>query len=56
MLHKPLTVDGLGDHGGGSAALVLPGRRQDSSQLVVPELIENNIPSSHVHLNQFFLV
>merc|ERR1719504_490998 len=37
VLHKPLTdVEGLGDHGGGGAALVLPGGGQDSGQLVVP--------------------
>ena len=36
MLHKPLTAEGLGDHGGGSAALILPGGGQDTSQLVVP--------------------
>ena len=36
VLHKPLTAEGLGDHGGGGAALVLPGRGQDSGQLVVP--------------------
>merc|ERR1719430_1891242 len=36
VLHKPLTAEGLGDHGGGGAALVLPGGGQDTSQLVVP--------------------
>jgi len=36
VLHKPLTAGGLGDHGGGGAALVLPGGGQDTSQLVVP--------------------
>lgn len=39
VLHKPLTdVEGLGDHGGGGAALVLPGGGQDAGELVVPEL------------------
>ena len=43
MLHKPLTdVEGLGDHGGGGAALVLPGGGQDAGQLVVPELDVRN--------------
>merc|ERR1719507_2962068 len=36
VLHKPLTVEGLGNHGGGGAALVLPGGGQDTGQLVVP--------------------
>ena len=47
VLSAAQTLDGLGDHGGGSAALVLPGWGQDASQLVVPGLDEfsNVLPS-----------
>ena len=38
VLSAAQTLDGLGDHGGGGAALVLPGGGQDTSQLVVPEI------------------
>ena len=51
VLHKPLTAEGLGNHGGGGAALVLPGGRQDTSQLVVPVWTINNKPLSVECLN-----
>merc|ERR1719250_227528 len=36
VLSAAQTLDGLGDHGGGGAALVLPGWGQNAGQLVVP--------------------
>ena len=53
MLHKPLTAEGLGDHGGGGAALVLPGGGQDAGQLVVPEITIRKQSSTLNVLNVF---
>merc|ERR1711964_459295 len=36
VLSAAQTLNGLGDHGGGGAALVLPGWGQNAGQLVVP--------------------
>ena len=48
VLSAAQTLDGLGDHGGGGAALVLPGWGQNAGQLVVPGFIDeisNVLPS-----------
>ena len=46
VLSAAQTLDGLGDHGGGGAALVLPGWGQNAGQLVVPgaDEISNVLP------------
>ena len=49
VLSAAQTLDGLGDHGGGGAALVLPGWGQNAGQLVVPglDVISNVLPSHY---------
>ena len=57
VLSAAQTLDGLGDHGGGGAALVLPGWGQNAGQLVVPGLdeISNVLPFLHYAVHFFLL-